>query len=427
MNDEIVKLAELNKKINSFNEISNVKQVFEGVKDQQRDPIIDKIMAGKDVYFRIYKLAKNMSKYYLETYGQEIHYTNFIDFIEQIVRILLKNFMVFDDIQKPRAYMISYLFKQKVGSFDNRILAYFNRYYPKYFEPFKNHKSYEQLFDNQMYDQDDLDYWESNKFYADYHEFAVNSKDNRSKDGSKKEMNEISVKTDLDDIEEKEDEIWYINDDDILSIPSDKEIHATLKNTIITKYDVPFKKYRIDNIALSEEEYGEKITKIRERRIRRWHIYKTETGFLPHDIVKYRAGGKYFLVRNDSKSNDFIYIVCEPEEFDFTEIFFDKRVETYLRNIIIRRLSETQQLLIGYLYYQMKSVDEVIKLLGYANQTAMNKEKNRSLGKLRRQILNDYDFIMQEYDETKLAYWAKKIKQRHENSYAKKEEKMLSI
>lgn len=435
-NEEVIKLAELNQKMNSFNEISNVKQVFSGNRDM-RDPIIDRLMTGADVYYRIDKLAREMSKHYFETYGNDIDFTYFIDFIEQIVRILLKNLKVFDEVKDPRAFMISYLFKQKVGTFDNRIWAYFNRYYPKYFVPFKNHKSYEHLLDKSKYCKDDIDFCESNKFYVDYYESGVNGKDTRDliRDDDielDEENNYKDPKIEAEEIEEENLE-WYAEDNSVLSIADDNENHSVFKNPIITSFDIPYEKYKADNIALSDEEYGKQINEIRDKKLRKWHIYNAESGYFPHNITRYRAGVKYFEVRKSkkkarkNKNPEYIYAVCEPVEFDFSEIFFDKKTETYLKNIIIKNLSKRQQLLIGYLYYKMIPVDDVVELMGFSSRKVLNQEKNRSLEKLRRKILNDYDYIVQEYDETKLVYWAKKTKHRHENICAKKEEKMLSI
>ncbi len=441
-NEDVIKLAELNKKMNSFNELNNAKQVFTGVRDE-RDPLIDSIISAKDVYYPIDKLAREMSRYYLEIYGDDIDYTYFIDFIEQIVRILLKNFKLYEDIKDPRAFMISYLFKQKTGTFDNRIWAYFNRYYQKYFESFKNHESYEQLYDNKKYCKDDLDFYECNKFYVNYYESGINRKDTRDSinddgkddDLEKIEDDDLDVKSE----EEEDDKDWYEEeeeDEDDNAILLHKARYPTIENSVITTYDIPYQKERVSNIVWSDQEYNEEISKIKERKLRKWHIYDAETGYFPHNITKYQKGINYFLLRDnkdkkkkfrENKEPDLIFAVCKPAEFDFTEIFFDKQAETYLKNIIIKNLSKRQQLLIGCLYYQMMPMDDVVSLMGFSSRDVLNKEKNRSLGKLKRQILNDYDYIFQEYDDTKLAYWVRKIKQRHENTYAKKEGKMLSI
>lgn len=431
-NEDVIQLAELNKKLNSFNEISNAKQVFAGIRDE-RDPIIDRIISGEDIYIQINGLAIEMSQYYFKTYGEKIDFTYFIDFIEQIIRILLKNLKLYDDVEKPRAFMASYLFKQKFGTFDNRVKVYFNKYYPKYFERFKGHKSLEQLFDKQTYNQDDLDYWESNKFYADYHEFAVNSMDNREKDGSKNIINNTSVKIDLDDIED--DEILYLKDEDILLIPDDEEGRATVENSIIRKYDIDFEKIRIKNIALTDEEYNKEIDKSRNNKINSWHKYNAETGYFPHNITKYQKGINYFLLRDnkderkkirENKETGLICAICKPApDFDFKEIFFDKTFETYLKNIIIKNLSPRQQLLIRCLYYQMMPVDNVVSLMGFSSSEALDTEKSRSLILLKYQILSDFDYIIAEYGNTKLAYWAKKIKQRHEKNICEKKGKKV--
>ncbi len=420
MINEVIKLVELNKKMNPFNDISNVKQVFENIRDA-RDKIIDRIISGEDVYYQIDKLAREMSKYYSETYGNDIDFTYFIDFIEQIVRILLKNLKLYEDIQDPRAFMMNYLFKQKYGTYDNRVKIYFNKYYPKYFEAMNNHKSLDQILENQRYDMYDADYFQSNKCYIDFYETGANSRYDLNN------INDNTETMDLYDVKEEEEELLYSKDEDenTLLIPT-IESYPTVENAIITTYDIPYQKLRISNIVWNDQEYNEETDKIRDNKIKKWRKYRDNSGYLPHDIKKYRVGRNYFKVRANTKP-DHIYVLCRPKKIDFKEIFFDKTVESYLRNIIIKNLSERQQLLIGYLYYQMMPVDNVISLMRFSSKTVLNQEKSRCLEKIKSQIIKDYNYILQEYDGTKLAYWARKIKHRHENKYAKKEGKKLSI
>lgn len=404
MNELIIKLSKLNNKLNLDNENSNVKLVFAGIKDD-RDPIIDRILTDEIIDKKFQKQSKLMNKYYSELYGNNIDFTGIVD---NLLRIILKNFKLFDDINSPKGNLISYCFNQKIGSFENRVRAYFNRYY-KELDEMKGHKSLDQMLEKQRYDMYDVDYFESNKFYIDFYESGANSRYDRGNDNS-------------DNIEEEE--LWYSKDDDTLPIPV-IESYPTIENAITTNYDIPHQKLRVSNIVWSDQQYNEEIDKIRDKKIKKWHKYRDESGYLPHDIKRYRVGGNYFKVRDNTKP-DYIYVVCRPKEFDFEAIFFDKTIESYLRNIMIKNLSERQQLLIGYLYYQMMSVDDVVSLMGFSSRTVLNQEKSRCLREIRIQILKDYEFILEEYNGTPLAYWIKKIKQKEEG-YAKKDKKMLSI
>jgi len=439
-NEDVIKLAELNKKLNSFNEISNAKQVFSGERDE-RDPIIDRILSGEDIYAqingltienkRINGLAIEMSQYYFKTYGDDIDYTYFIDFIEQIVRILLKNFKLYDDIKEPRAFMANYLFKQKVGNFKNRVWAYFNKYYPKYFEPFKGHKSLDQMMDNQRYDKYDADFHQSNKSYINFYELGANSKYD-------KDIININIETDdLENIIEEEELLYSKDEDednDVFVIPNAKS-YPTVENAVITKYDIPFEKIRIKNIELTDQEYSKKINKSRKNKINSWRLYNAETGYFPCNITKYQTGINNFLLRDnkderekfrDNKETDLIFAVCKPEpDFDFSEISFDKTTENYLRKIITENLKERPQMLIKHLYYEMMPVDDVVSKMGFSSKTAMNKEKNRSLILLKYKLLSDFDYIIAEYGDTKLAYWVKLLKKRHEKEVCEKEGKKV--
>lgn len=186
---------------------------------------------------------------------------------------------------------------------------------------------------------------------------------------------------------------------------------------------------------MTDQEYNKKIDKSRKNKIKKWQLYNNETGYFPHNITKYQTGINYFLLRDnkderekfrDNKETDLIFAVCKPEpDFDFSEISFDKTTENYLRKIITENLKERPQMLIKHLYYEMMPVDDVVSKMGFSSKTAMNKEKNRSLILLKYQILSDFEYIISEYGDTKLAYWAKKIKQRHEKYICEKKGKKV--
>ncbi len=415
----IIKLANLNIKLNSKNEYSNVKLIFEGIEDE-RDLIIDNIMIDKDVYSFCESQSNKMNNYY-RAYSNNIC---FIDIVDKIVRILLKNFKLYPDIINPKGYLLSYCFLQAFGTFKNRIWAYFKRY-SSHFEEMKGHVSIDKIIDNESY-SDMQDYFESNKFDLNFRQSIIDSKDHRSRRNSiKKKFDDNDEAINIDDFDEENEETWYAEDDN--GILLDSESRPTIKNTVITSFDVPYQTLRLDKkfILLSTEEYNEKINRIRKTRIKKWNIYKYESSMLPHDVTRYEMGINYLKVRN-KKNPVYIQVICIPKKFNFNYLFFDKKAESYLKNIIVRKLTKRQQLLIGYLYYEMLSVDEIINTMNFANKTSLDKEKHRSLKILRLQILKDYDYIQNEYGETYLAYWTRMIKHKVDR-IAKKDRKLLSI
>lgn len=421
-NELIIELANLNDKLNSKNKDSNVKLTFAGITDD-RDEIIEKILFDEKINKKCEMQAVLMNNYYREIYGSNIDFRDIVFFL---MRILLKNFKLFDGIDSPKGFLISYCFNQKAGSFQNRLWAYLSKYNQR-FEEFKGHKSLDQILENQRYDIHDADYFESNKCWIDIIEAGANSKFDQSN------INDNSEATDdLDNIDEEE-LLYYENEDKDTFLFPELESFPTLVNSIITKYDISFEELRIKNIELTDEEYSKKINDSRKNKIKKWHIYNAETGYFPCNITKYQEGINHFLLRDNSderdkikenKDTDLIFAVCQPERvFDFSEISFDRTIKNYLRKIITDNLSERQQMLIKYLYFEMMPADDVVRLMGYTDKTAMNKEKSRSLILLKYQILSDFDYIIAEYGDTKLAYWAKKIKQRHEKNICEKKGK----
>ena len=418
MNELIVKLVNINNQLNTENEISNVKLVLAGIEDK-RDPIIDKIIFDKVsnekkyIYDFYQDQIKNMNQYY-KMYESNIY---FADIVEKIIRILLKNFKLFPYIKEPKGYLISYLFQKGIQGFPNRIWAMFHKYFNK-FDETKSHKSLEQIRKNATkLDKSEQDYFESNEssFDMEYHAFMVDKCIRQSE-----KMHTMDLLNNLD----KDEKAWYLED----KIDVDTESKPTTLNNTITIYNVNYEQLRMKNKynLLTTEEYNKEIDELKQKKLRKWQKYKNETGFLPHDISEYHEGYRYIPAQNRVKNPDHIEVYCEPKEFDFRYLYFDKKVDTYLRNIIVKKLSNRQQLLIGYLYYEMLQVDEIISSMNFVNKTALDKEKHRALKKIKLQILKDYDFILKEFGETFLAYWAKQIK-RKIDEHAKKDKKMLSI
>lgn len=185
INKLIKELADLNIKLNSKDK-SNVQKIFDEVEnDEERDLITETILSDEDFIKFSEIQAKKMAYYY----GKNLD--DFRLIVAKLLNVLLKNYKCFTGINNPKGHLLSYCFRQPIGengkTFPNRIWTYVHRYFDK-FEEMKGHKSLEQLqlLGSQGYDQNDLDYWESNKFYAEYFEHEVNKKDRRGNAGSKK-------------------------------------------------------------------------------------------------------------------------------------------------------------------------------------------------------------------------------------------------
>jgi hypothetical protein len=277
----------------------------------------------------------------------------------------------------------------------------------------KGHKSIERILDNKTYsDIQEADYYESNKFYVEYY----HDMESKSYNNQKKNFDSGFEIIDIDDIVEDTEESVFA-----------EEFHPTTKNNIITTYDVPYQTLRLNNkyILLNTEEYDKEIELKKKIKLKKWVAYKNESSMLPHDVTRFNEGIKYFMARN-KKNPDYIQVKCKPKVVDFDYLFFDKKVETYLKNIIAKKLSKRQKLLIRYLYYEMLPVGEIVNSMNYTSKTALNKEKSRALQIIKHQLLKDYEFIQNEYGETFLAYWVRLIKDKF-NRFAKKGKKMLSI
>jgi len=71
--------------------------------------------------------------------------------------------------------------------------------------------------------------------------------------------------------------------------------------------------------------------------------------------------------------------------------------------------------------------EKVIDLMGFKSKKALDTEKSKCLGKIKRRMIEDYKFILEECNETPLKYWLKKIVKKHKSEIAEKGEKELSI
>ena len=228
--------------------------------------------------------------------------------------------------------------------------------------------------------------------------------------------------------EEITGEIKYFTDEEILLISNEIEIpnddedepnesYPTLINTVITRYDIPYRKTREDYIELNDEEYSNLLDGKVANKLKRWHKYKDLTAVYPHDIFRYHPGLNKFKLREDStnKKIEHIYAKCilnkrikhqNDDDLDYIKI------QEYI-NKIIDALTEREQLLIRYLYYEMLPSDKVIDLMGFKNKKALDTEKSDCLGKIKRRLLKEYEYILEEYNGTRLLYWTKKIKQNY--------------
>ncbi|KJS19660.1 MAG: hypothetical protein VR72_17820 [Clostridiaceae bacterium BRH_c20a] len=421
-NKLIVELTDLNKKLNSMNEESNVKLVLANIKDE-RDAIIDKILFDKEyeekeyVYDFYQKQITNMTQYY------RIHENNNIDFtyiVEKIIRVLMKNFWLASYIKSPKGYLIHYLFLYKINFFPNRIWAIAHKYFQK-FDETKTHIPLHMIRENATkLDKSEQDYFTSNKsnFDMEYHSSMI--------DECIRQSEEINYMDLLDSLDE-EDRAWH-NEEDVIEVSIESK--PLTDNNIIRTFDINYEQFMMRNNLLTTEECNQKLNRIRKIKLGKWKVYCDNTGLLPSDITKYtyneeNEGYNYIPHRERVKYPEYIEVLCRPKKFDFTAKFFDKRAETYIKSII-RKLSKRNQLLTGLLYYQMIPIDEIVKILNFVNRDSLNKEKSRILIILKNQILKDYEYIMTTYSGTYLCYWTKKIKQKADRN-AKKVKKVLSI
>lgn len=281
VNQLIIQLANLNHEMNAQNKHGNVQQIFKGVRDK-RDTIIDRILIDEDVYSFCEKQSNEMNRYY-KAYGSDICFVGIVDIL---VRMLLKNFILFPDTKSQKGYMLSYCFRQEFGAFKNRVWGYFNRY-SKHFEEMKDHVSIDKIIDNESY-SDMQDYFQSNKFDMEFHQSIIGIKDHRSRRSSIKKNYNVNGETM--GINNYDEETRYVEDDNGLLLNSD--IHPTVKNAVITSYDIPYETLRLNNkyILLSDEEYSNEIDKIRRIKLKRWNRYKNESAVLPYDVTKYKKG-----------------------------------------------------------------------------------------------------------------------------------------
>lgn len=443
INKLIKELADLNIKLNSKDK-RNIQKNFDEVENDERDLIIETILSDDD-FIKFTEIQSKKMAYY---YGKNVE--DFRLIVTKLLNVLIKNYQCFTGINNPKGHLLSYCFRQPIGknrkTFPNRIWTYFHRYFHK-FEEMKGHKSLEQLqlLGSQGYDQNDLDYWESNKFYAEYFEHEVNKKDRRGNAGSKKVVDNTE-EIDSVNFEEIMGEIKYLTDEEILLISNKIEIpddddepkiestenHSTLINTVITKYDIPYIKERLKNITMSDAEYNEVINEIRKNKLRRWHRYNKLTAVYPHDIFRYHPGNNEFKLREDSKSKkiDHIYAKCIIKKHMHSQNDGDIdyiKIKEYIKRTIDKTLTKREQQLIRYLYYEMLPAEKIIDLLGFKNKKALNTEKSDCIGKIRRQMMEDYEVILNEYNGTRLTYWTKKIIRNHKNKKAEKVVKKLSI
>lgn len=405
----IRELANLNIELNSKSMISNIQLVLKGIEDE-RDLIIETILSDEDFISFTEKQHKSIAYYY------EKDSDDFRLIVIKILNSLLKDYKLFENVDDPKGNLLTYCFIQPINNtYPNRIWAIFQRYYDK-FEEMQGNKLLEPMFIHQTYCADDLDFNYSNKYYVDFHEYGVSGRDDRSIIND--ECEEDTSDTHIDEVQVNEG-------------GTDEEYQKWVTNDVIVirKYDIPYKKIREDNITLNDEEYNYEINKIRKRILNRWYKYKKLTAVYPNDIFRYRPGHNDFNLREDSisKKQEKIYAYCIEGKEYFNNIVFNKEYQTFIKNVIFRVLSKRERLLIENLYYKLMPAEKVIDLMGFKSKKALDTEKSECLGKIKRQLIKDYKFILEEYNETSLAYWLKKIVKKYKKEIAEKEGKVLSI
>jgi len=304
MNDEVLnneqvnalirELANLNIELNSKSMISNTHLVFKGIEDE-RDLIIESILSDEDFI----KFSKTQSKKMAYHYGKNLD--DFSLIVIKILNGLLKDYKIFEEIKDPKANLLSYCFRQPINRrFPNRIWAIFQKYYDQ-FEEMQGNKLLEPMFIHETYCKDDLDFNYSNKYYVDFHEYGVSGRDDRS------------IINDEEECEEEASANIMINEEQVNEGGTDEEYQKWVTNdvAVIRKYDIPYKKFREDNITLNDEEYNNEINKIRKRKLNKWYKYNNLTAVFPSDIFRYKIGDNYFKLREDSKSKKNRIYLCE--------------------------------------------------------------------------------------------------------------------
>ena len=119
INELIIKLVNLNTKLNSKDK-SNIQLVLTGHGEDERDYIIENLMADKDFINFTEIQAKKMAHYY------GINVDDFRLIVITLLNVLMKDYkLIANNITNPKGHLLSYCFKQPIGKgkkkFPNRI------------------------------------------------------------------------------------------------------------------------------------------------------------------------------------------------------------------------------------------------------------------------------------------------------------------
>ena len=172
-NQLIIELAKQNALLNPKMKISNAKAIFQGIQDEREFNIESILSDKKFIEFTEYQ-AKEMAKHY------EKNIDDFHLIVTTILHILLRNYKLFENVEAPKGNLLDYCFIRPTSKRfkKNLIWAMFAKYYNR-FEEMNNKKCFELI--SNTYHQDDLEFYESNKHYADVYDYGVNQKDYRNR------------------------------------------------------------------------------------------------------------------------------------------------------------------------------------------------------------------------------------------------------
>jgi hypothetical protein len=417
INELIVKLEELNKKYDNSNIVNDI---FEGIEDY-RDNIIDIILWDNDLISFIERYNKKYKNWYYKMYGD----VDFTEIIHKLLRIILKTLKFHEEVRSPLGYIINKCFIPKTLSNGEVVLSYLDSYFNRYKDKFPElviTTSIDAMQEYQMNDNSDI-----NEDVL-YMEELMDNRDRRDGLNKKKykefvEYDKLEVKKinnngrmlDL-DISEEDREIQ----NEILEKDEDEFIindigNGFISNNIISNFSISYDKFKLKNFNKKDkennwnekdiqEEFNKKLNTI----MWHWNIYKKNIGYIPDDIFKLKRESYIHYKYKNIDIN--LFVNCPIKTFEFDLVLKENSVNDYIKNMIIKNLSKREALLIGLMYYEMKSQQDIMEILeyDYRDINNFNKFKHKALKKLKIALLNDYDYIAEEYGYTYLLYWLRK-------------------
>jgi hypothetical protein len=334
--------------------------------NDERDSIIERILWDADFQKCYWKKVYEFEQYYKNKYGDR----DFEGVVHKVLVQILKAFTFKDkngndkNIKNPKGWLISHCFKKR--TYQKGALV--QDYVDSYFNSVKN--DIPELRELLLFDA------QKQKEYNDLEE---------------PEEIEPNYEDEKYEVEQYEPEYYFAETsiDDMNSI--DDKI-------ILTKYSSSYDSFRYKYFWKTNQEIMLRYEKSRTKKLKKWRIYKNKT---QHTI--------YHQI---------------PKKLNFDNIFNDILPDEYIKKIILNNLSKRQALIVGLYYYEMKKPEYIIDILQFKDLTALNKELSRIKKKLKLVLLKDYQYIQEQFPETYLDYWVRKIRDKFEKKLLKKCENM---